>query len=227
MKREYGSRPVILIGYSMGARLIFSCLSSLANAQEEWEDQQNDDSGGGLGQGGPREARKPNPAAGIIHTVVMLGAPVTVDKAAWRRARSVVSDRLVNCYSRKDWMLGLIYRYQKMTLSASGYSGDVKVPGVENIDVSRIIGGHQEYSTKIQECLHLVGLDDSCANASSFRYHPPTPPRRRSVDQARTSPPVDTVLDTNEADVDAADVEEEYWNAPESSSASESVDRGS
>jgi len=66
---------------------------------------------------------------------------------------------------------GVVYRYQRFSLSASGIS-PVKVKGVENIDCSGIIEGHQEYSRKLRDVLRLVKLDDG-----AFTYHLPIPER--------------------------------------------------
>lgn len=48
--------------------------------------------------------------AGIVEHVVVMGAPVSTRLERWAMARSVVAGRFVNAYSRRDWMLGLIYR---------------------------------------------------------------------------------------------------------------------
>ena len=63
----------------------------------------------------------------------------------------------------------VLYRYQRFALSASGIS-PVKVRGVENVDCSEIIGGHQEYSCKLRDVLRVVKLDDG-----AFTYHLPVP----------------------------------------------------
>lgn len=39
-----------------------------------------------------------------------MGAPVSTRLERWAMARSVVAGRFVNAYSRRDWVLGLIYR---------------------------------------------------------------------------------------------------------------------
>ena len=48
--------------------------------------------------------------AGIVEHVVVMGAPVSTRLERWAMARSVVAGRFVNAYSRRDWVLGLIYR---------------------------------------------------------------------------------------------------------------------
>lgn len=61
-----------------------------------------------------------------------------------------------------------MYRYQKLALSAAGIA-PVRVPGVEDIDVSDVIKGHQHYSSRIRDCLLKVGLDDCFAPESDRR----------------------------------------------------------
>jgi hypothetical protein len=76
-------RPVTLIGYGMGARVIFSCLRVLADS----------------------------PAGhGIVETALLLGTPYPADAADWGKASSVVAHRLVNAYNKSDWLLALAYR---------------------------------------------------------------------------------------------------------------------
>ena len=41
---------------------------------------------------------------------MVMGAPVSTRLERWAMARSVVAGRFVNAYSRRDWVLGLIYR---------------------------------------------------------------------------------------------------------------------
>ena len=40
----------------------------------------------------------------------MLGAPVSTHLERWALTRSSVSGRLINGFSRRDWILGLVYR---------------------------------------------------------------------------------------------------------------------
>ncbi|KDO19864.1 hypothetical protein SPRG_21471 [Saprolegnia parasitica CBS 223.65] len=131
LQREQGLRPVSLIGYGMGARLIFACLKHLA-AEE---------------------------GVGLIENAVLLGCPIPVVEADWASARKVVAGRLVNGYSENDWMLAVMYRYQGWALDSAGIS-PIEVHGVENVNLSHVIGGHLEYPTKIGLILDLLHLED-------------------------------------------------------------------
>jgi hypothetical protein len=82
INRAQGERPVTLVGYSLGARVIFICLKSLA-------------------------ARK---AFGLVENVVLLGAPTPSTAADWRLIRAVCTGRVVNVYSTSDYILGFLYR---------------------------------------------------------------------------------------------------------------------
>ncbi|CAH0481815.1 unnamed protein product [Peronospora belbahrii] len=133
-KREQGLRPVTLVGYGMGARLIFSCLKELAKS-------------GSI-----------NESCGIVENAVLLGSPVPIARDDWTNARRVVSGRLINGYSEKDWMLGLMYRYQSWALNSAGIA-PLDIIGVENVDLSGIIGGHLEYKSKIGAIMDLLQLE--------------------------------------------------------------------
>merc|ERR1712070_517091 len=94
----------------------------------------------------------------IVADVVLMGGPLsttwtdyagarrvlTSKKQRWERARAVVSGRFVNCFSRKDWVLAALYRYMEMGICVAGL-GEVTVDGVQNVDCSDIISGHEEY----------------------------------------------------------------------------------
>ena len=71
--RQHGKRPVTLVGFSLGARVIFYCLRELAEI------------------GG---------AEGIVQDVVMLGAPVTNNKSQWEKCCKVVAGNIINGYCR-------------------------------------------------------------------------------------------------------------------------------
>ena len=76
--RNLGSRPITLVGFSLGSRVIFSCLRELARKG----------------------------AVGIIQNVYIFGSPVVVKKDEWLKTQTVVSGRFVNGYASNDWILG-------------------------------------------------------------------------------------------------------------------------
>ena len=77
--RNLGVRPITLVGFSLGARVIFACLRELANKN----------------------------AFGLIQNVYLFGSPIVANKDEYLRARTVVSGRFVNGYASNDWILGM------------------------------------------------------------------------------------------------------------------------
>lgn len=77
----------------MGARVIHSCLLEL-------------------------HRRK---AFHLVSDVVLLGAPTSCDKSRWQKAREVVSGRLINVYSRADWVLGFLFRYMEWGVTVCSF----------------------------------------------------------------------------------------------------------
>ena len=57
----------------------------------------------------------------------------------WAMARSVVSGRLINGFSRKDWLLGIVYRGTAGFVKDAAGLGPVPFPGVENINLTSLI----------------------------------------------------------------------------------------
>ncbi len=143
LERAHGKRPVILIGFGLGARLIFDCLLALAEALE----------------GG--DAR----AAGVIQHVVLMGLPATADPEVWQRLRLVAAGRLVNCYRPHDLVLAMVHRAANLTLGVAGLA-EVECDGVENYDVSGIVHAHHKYRHQTGAVLDLVGLEQ-CERATA------------------------------------------------------------
>jgi hypothetical protein len=132
INKVQGERPVTLVGYSLGARLIFSCLEKLAERK----------------------------AFGLVENVVLVGAPCPSDVADWRRIRSVVSGRCVNVFSKSDYILGFLYRTSSMQLGVAGLQPVVGVHGVQNVDVSDIVDGHLQYRFITGSILRKIGFED-------------------------------------------------------------------
>ncbi|XP_031478081.1 uncharacterized protein LOC116249093 [Nymphaea colorata] len=126
-----GNRPVTLIGYSLGARVIFKCLQRLAKSHNSAE---------------------------IVEKVVLLGAPIPSRDENWEAARKVVAGRFVNAYSTNDWMLGVAFRASLLTEGLAGIE-PVEVSGIENVDVTEVIDGHSSYLHCTQQIVQRLELD--------------------------------------------------------------------
>ncbi|OJD31804.1 uncharacterized protein BKCO1_4400065 [Diplodia corticola] len=132
INRAQGERPVTLVGYSLGARVIYSCLQTLAERK----------------------------AFGLVESVVMLGAPTPSTAGDWRRMRSVVSGRVVNVYSTNDYILAFLYRTSSIQYGVAGLQKVEGVRGVENVDVSDMVSGHTRYRYLAGRILKKIGFED-------------------------------------------------------------------
>eukprot|EP00658_Telonema_sp_P-2_P012429 TRINITY_DN14731_c0_g1_i3.p1 TRINITY_DN14731_c0_g1~~TRINITY_DN14731_c0_g1_i3.p1 ORF type:complete len:185 (+),score=27.86 TRINITY_DN14731_c0_g1_i3:261-815(+) len=135
LDRLHGRRPISLVGYSLGARVIFFALEALA------------------GMSG---------SEGIVANAILLGAAAPSEAHRWNRLRSVVAGRLVNGYSRHDWVLRFVYRAGSLQ-SASEIAGlnPIQMAGVENVDLSNMIRNHTDYSAALVHILHELEIADT------------------------------------------------------------------
>ena len=131
VNQSQGEQPVSLVGYFLGARVIYSCLASLARRG----------------------------AFGLVEDVVLMRAPCPSGTRNWRIMRSVVSGRLVNCYSANDYVLGFLYRTSSVQFGAAGLEKAKGLPGVENIDVSSLVSGHLRYRWLVGRILLDTGWE--------------------------------------------------------------------
>lgn len=119
INRHLGVRPITLIGFSLGARVIFYALVELAKQK----------------------------VFGIVQDVIILGATVTAPLHTWLEVRSAISGRFVNGYARNDWVLNYLFRATSGGLNAvAGLRPIENVPGLENVDVTDKIAGAYELS---------------------------------------------------------------------------------
>ncbi|KAJ5934346.1 hypothetical protein N7466_003893 [Penicillium verhagenii] len=130
--RNLGSRPITLLGFSLGARVIFSCLKELS------------DKG----------------AHGLIQNVYLFGSPIVASKDDYLKARSVVSGRFVNGYSKNDWILGYLFRATSGgIMRVSGLAPIEGVPGIESFDLTELVNGHMDYRAAMPRLLREVGWE--------------------------------------------------------------------
>jgi hypothetical protein len=130
INRAQGERPVTLIGYSLGARVIYSCLRSLAERK----------------------------AFGLIEDVVLIGAPIPSTTRNWQIMKSVVSGRITNVYSENDYILAFLYRATSIQLGVAGLQNIEGIEGVSNLDLSDQVSGHLRYPDLIGQILKKCGL---------------------------------------------------------------------
>ncbi|KAL8872544.1 MAG: hypothetical protein Q9174_001850, partial [Haloplaca sp. 1 TL-2023] len=130
--RNLGVRPITLVGFSLGSRVIFACLRELANKG----------------------------AFGLIQNVYLFGSPIVANKDEYLRARTVVSGRFVNGYASNDWILGYLFRATSGgIMRVAGLAPVEGIPGLENIDVTKLVNGHMAYRAAMPRLLREVGWE--------------------------------------------------------------------
>ncbi|OJD12420.1 hypothetical protein AJ78_06984 [Emergomyces pasteurianus Ep9510] len=132
MARNLGNRPITLIGFSLGSRVIFSCLKELANKG----------------------------AHGLIQNVYLFGSPIVANKDEYTKARSVVSGKFVNGYASNDWILGYLFRATSGgIMRVAGLAPVENVPGIENMNVTELVNGHMAYRAAMPRLLRELGWE--------------------------------------------------------------------
>ncbi|KAI4252070.1 MAG: hypothetical protein LQ352_004493 [Teloschistes flavicans] len=131
INKAQGERPVTLVGYSLGARVIYSCLMALAKRK----------------------------ALGLVESVALIGAPCPSTTSDWRVMRSVVASRLINVYSSNDYVLGFLYRTSSIQYGVAGLQPIPSLAGVENVDVSESVSGHLRYRYLVGSILQKIGFE--------------------------------------------------------------------
>ncbi|KAL9038640.1 MAG: hypothetical protein Q9180_003010 [Flavoplaca navasiana] len=134
MQKVQGERPVVLVGYSLGARVIYQCMLALS--------EQN--------------------AFGLVESVIVIGAPVPSDECYWRRIRAMVAGRVVNVFSSDDHILGFLYRSSSFQFGVAGLQAVQGVARIENVDITNLMGkrGHAVYKNIIGRTLQEIGFPD-------------------------------------------------------------------
>ncbi|NWH89280.1 TMCO4 protein, partial [Aegithalos caudatus] len=132
LSRQQGQRPVTLIGFSLGARVIYFCLQEMAQEKA---------------------------SQGIIEDVVLLGAPVEGEAKHWKALTRVVSGRIINGFCRGDWLLRFVYRTSSVQLNVAGLQPvDLDDRRMVNMDLSSVVNGHLDYMKQMDTILKAVGI---------------------------------------------------------------------
>lgn len=127
-----GDRPVSLIGFSLSARVIYTCLMVLAERR----------------------------CFGLIDSVVMMGLPAPSESRVWLALKSVVAGRLINVYSENDYILGFLCRTSNIHFGIAGLEEVQGADGVENYNATRSMDGHLAYSKIASQVLREIGWED-------------------------------------------------------------------
>jgi hypothetical protein len=132
INKVQGERGVTLIGYSMGARVIYTCLMTLAERRQ----------------------------FGLVESAVLMGVPAPSQSRIWSIMRSVVAGRMVNVYSENDYLLGFLYRTGSIQYGVAGLQAIDGGFGVENLDVSDMISSHRRYQYLASTILKHLSWED-------------------------------------------------------------------
>ncbi|GAA5858561.1 hypothetical protein JCM8547_007360 [Rhodosporidiobolus lusitaniae] len=150
LNRRLGVRPVSLVGFSLGARVIFFALVELA--------KQN--------------------AFGVVQEVYLFGATVTASNKVWRQVRGIVAGRFVNGFAMNDWLLGYLFRATSGGLqTVAGLRPIEHVPDLENVDVTHLLDGHLTYRTRMPKLLAFVGFKTTADHFDEPDQDPDAPER--------------------------------------------------
>jgi hypothetical protein len=120
----------ILMGHSLGSRVIYYLLCALATKNTSQ-----------------------------INDVFLLGGAVDrKDAKGWKDAIKPVKGRIVNCYSDNDSTLKFLYQGANALASSPIGLGDIEVYHEKfiNIDVTSIIDGHMQYKDKFGKILQNI-----------------------------------------------------------------------
>ncbi|KAE8658929.1 cytokinin dehydrogenase 5-like [Hibiscus syriacus] len=169
LKGLQGNRPVTLVGFSLGARVIFKCLQCLAEAKGD--------------------------NAGLVERVVLLGAPVSIKDEKWEDARKMVARRFINIYNSSDWTFGIIFRARQVVgghnlaftsmskcgphltivcVLSTGLAGiqPIELPGIENVDATEFMEGHCSYIWKTKQIFRQLDVDNYNPVCKTKPYQP-------------------------------------------------------
>ncbi|KAJ4382798.1 hypothetical protein N0V86_002022 [Didymella sp. IMI 355093] len=127
--RNLGTRPITLVGFSLGARVIYAALRELQNRG----------------------------AFGLVQNVYMFGTPIVANTDEYIKIRTIVPGRFVNGYATNDWILGYLFRATGGGVARVAGLAPIELPTIENMDVTEFVPGHMAYRTAIPKLLREAG----------------------------------------------------------------------
>lgn len=134
ISRVGGNRPIDLIGYGLGALLIYHCLYELYHLNEI--------------------------PSGMIRNVVLLGLPLAKpSEQTWAHLCPLVHGRFIQGYARDDVILKFLFRTSTLTAGEVVGLSPLDVPAVESVDLSQVIDNkHLGYHENLSEILVILNL---------------------------------------------------------------------
>lgn len=115
-----------LIGHSLGARVAFFALQALATKDKQF-----------------------------INQAILMGAAVGKDSPTeWNQAAKAVEGHITNCYSKNDQILNILYKAANAGLSSP--AGREIVPGINNLDCTDFISGHNTWKQNLPRVLERI-----------------------------------------------------------------------
>ncbi|KAF8323877.1 DUF726-domain-containing protein [Clavulina sp. PMI_390] len=144
-EKVHGTRPVILIGSSLGAMALFEALLSLATTSST--------------------SGSSDPEPPLVDTAIFISLPQAPTRAQWKAVRGVVGRRVVNAYCKSDFVLAGVGRLHEVL--GGGHLGGIgglaatpkDIVGIENIDLEGVLDGHFDISEKMPVILERIGMD--------------------------------------------------------------------
>ncbi|XP_071623489.1 transmembrane and coiled-coil domain-containing protein 4 isoform X1 [Heliangelus exortis] len=180
LSRQQGKRPVSLIGFSLGARVIYFCLQEMAQEED---------------------------SQGIIEDVVLLGAPVEGEAKHWKALMKVVSGRIMNGYCRGDWLLRFVYRTSSVQIKVAGLQPvDLDDRRMANMDLSSVVNSHLDYMKQMDIILKAVGIktkDSHLEEKGSSGLSFPLSKKSQQAAGSQTGKEANSVQEEDVADVEA------------------------
>lgn len=132
INKAFGERSISLLGYGLGARVIYTCLMSLSERR----------------------------AFGLVENVIMIGTPAPSVTYAWTALRSAVFGRVINVFSENDSMLAFLHRTGCIQFGVAGLQRIQGVYGIENVDATKPLSNHLRYAHLVGKILKDVGWED-------------------------------------------------------------------
>lgn len=129
LSRVHRRRRYVLIGHSLGARVIYGCLRALASRRA---------------------------SASLIEDVHLFGGAVgRLPQADWKSALTAVGGRIVNYHSKRDQVLNRLYRAGTLFQSDPiGYRAiGLRSRKLVERDVTAVVAGHLDFKPKAGEIL--------------------------------------------------------------------------